>query len=81
MLKLNDEDFLQDHLVSDATLLEWCFTVITQLLINNKSEVLKQQPQIEQVARNLITQITNKLSQKLKLEKLSDLRAYPVKSR
>lgn len=62
MLKWNDSEFLRDDIVNDANLLEQCFTVIRQLLICNRDEVLRQNPKLEELTKGILNQITDKLA-------------------
>ena len=72
---------MRDDIVGDANLIEQCFTVIRQLLICKKDEVVKMNPKIEEIIKNVINQVVNILGQKMKQENLVDLRAYPVRAR
>ena len=57
---------MRDDIVGDANLIEQCFTVIRQLLICKKEEVVKMNPKIEEIVKNVINQVINILGQKMK---------------
>lgn len=81
MIKWNQEDIVRADLVNDACLLENCIRVIQQMLVSNKVEVLKQQPDLEQIISSILSSITDRLKQKLEKDKAIDFKDVSVKAR